>query len=476
MNEFLCRFTVSRKCYETLREAYPRAAIEDIGLALHEMFTTWRDWNDNAVVPYETLAEIYGKEKQAKRKNFKAKLALEQFTKVVEPVKEFDYDRKTGVARRIKIAWPEHIAQLKVDEIDRQFEWSGRVFYDGTPFTKEQQEKNLNRKRREALKTVSEADNLITRKFLSYFNKLPNSIFIDALIHFDEAFKLSKTLHNKIEIQRVLRQIYDEPKPFIKAVKNSTRAYPIGENLVTVKSEIRHILTQDWVEADLKNCQLAVAAYKWKIEPVQDFLSTGRSFWSYLAEWVGVELTQTNKGMLKRATYAILYGASSRGNRNKIREALWYFGKAKYKRFMASPLVQALYKAAKSQLKEIDKNGGAKDYFGNWLSLNNVVVNEEWKDPKKSLLAQVNQSYEAMLLYPALDLAIRHQKDEDGFYLSLYQYDGISIMSKKPERTYYWMERVKQVVDENAKRCGIKTTLEFTIPNNPNKISEMKKF
>jgi hypothetical protein len=467
MNNFLCRYTISRYFYESLRETYPLAFTEDIGLALHEMFTTWRDNSDNAVVPYETLAQIYDKEQQAKRKNFKAKQALQRFAEAVEPFEEFGYDRRTGVARRIKIIWPEKIQQLLADELDRKFEWSGRVFYDGTPFTEEQQEKNLNRKRREALKTLSEADNILTKKTLNYFNKIPNTLFIGTLKHYDQAFELANTLSNSLEIRRVLRQIYDEPKPFIKAVKNSTRAYPIGENLVTVKSEIRHILTQDWIEADLKNCQLAIAAHKWKVESVQEFLSTGQSFWPYLAEWVGVELTQSNKDMLKRATYAVLYGASNRGNRNKIREALWYLGKAKYKRLMESPLIQALYKAAKSQLKEIEKKGGAQTYLGNWISLDDVEVSADWKDPKKSLLAQVNQSYEAMLLYPALELAIRHQKDEDGFYLSLYQYDGISIMAKQPEKIEYWATKVKEAVDENAKWCGINTTLEFVQPTKP---------
>jgi IMP cyclohydrolase len=130
-------------------------------------------------------------------------------------------------------------------------------------------------------------------------------------------------------------------------------------------------------------------------------------------------------------------------------------------------MIQALYKAAKSQLKEIEKKDGAQTYLGNWISLDDVEVSADWKDPKKSLLAQVNQSYEAMLLYPALELAIRHQKDEDGFYLSLYQYDGISIMAKQPEKTEYWATKVKEVVDENAKWCGIKTTLEFVLPTKP---------
>jgi GH25 family lysozyme M1 (1,4-beta-N-acetylmuramidase) len=205
-----------------------------------------------------------------------------------------------------------------------------------------------------------------------------------------------------------------------------------------------------------------VAAYKWKVKPVQEFLLTGKNYWQYIADWVGVELTESNKHMLKQATYAITYGASNRSRgRNKIREALWYMGKDKHKRFMESPLVQALHKAAKRQLRQIKRDNGASDCLGNWLPLNKVEVNEEWKDPRKSLLAQVNQSFEAMLLYPALELAIRHQNDEDGFYLSLYQYDGISITAKKPERTEYWANKVREAVNENARWWNICTSLEF---------------
>lgn len=206
-----------------------------------------------------------------------------------------------------------------------------------------------------------------------------------------------------------------------------------------------------------------MAAYKWKVKPVQEFLVSGGNYWQYIADWVGVELTKSNKDMLKQATYAVCYGATNRvRGRNKIREALWYLGAEKYQRFMESPLVQALYRAARKQLRQIKKEGGAKDYRGDWIPLDTIEVKEHWQDPKKSLLARVNQSYEAMLLYPALELAEQHQDDPNGFYLPLYQYDGFSLVAKNPEQTEYWKTRVKEAVDENAKRWKINTYLEFS--------------
>ena len=462
-NNFHHERTVSRKFYEMLKAHYPRASINDLALALYEMFTTWRDKDGNAVVDYETLAKIYGKEKQAKSKNFKVKPVLEHFIQVVEPVTKFDYNHNQALARRIKIYWPEEVKQALEAELLQSYHWSGRVFYDGTLFTSKLQLASLDRKRLIALKTLANAPNPLTRKYMQYFNKLPNILFIDMLHNFDDALKLAKKLPNKQENLRVLAQIFDSPKPFLKAVNNSSRSYPIGDNLVTVKNEIRHVLTRNWVEADLKNCQLAIAAANWKVKPIQEFLNTGGDYWQYIADWVDVELTPSNKKMLKQATYAITYGAENRGRyKNKIREALWYLGEERYQRFMSSPMVKALYRAAKKQLKKIEKASGARDCLGNWLPLDKVEVKEDWKDPKKSLLAQINQSYEAMLLYPALELAIKHQDDDNGFFLPLYQYDGFSLVAKKLEQTTYWMKQVKQAIDDNAKRWEINTYLEFS--------------
>ena len=59
------------------------------------------------------------------------------------------------------------------------------------------------------------------------------------------------------------------------------------------------------------------------------------------------------------------------------------------------------------------------------------------------------------LVYPAFEIA---DKTED-FTIMLFQHDGFSVFFR-PEKER-WRERIKEVVDNNAKKLGIPTLLEW---------------
>ena len=425
---------------------------EQMIVSLHEIYATERNEDDYALLSYHYLANLIGMNQEAKNKNFRVSSFLEEFVRNVESVDETKYNRNTHQARYIKINWPNDVQCMIDREMKREFDAYGRVFWNGKVFTEVKRIKNLKTKREDALKTMKEAKNPVTRKFVEYFNNLPETIFTSIIDkNFDKAVINSLSDPNKSRNLRMLANIFDSPKPFLKGVENSSRAYPIGENLVTVESKIRKDLTSSWVELDLKHCQLAIAAKLWGMSDVQVFLKDGKNFWEYVAEEMGLKLTKDLKGKIKGATYATLYGASSK-------QFPHIMGEEMAKKYLSVPLVSTMCKSARKQLTEIRNNKGATDAFGTFISLSSVVV-EDGKDKAKSLLSQINQSYEASLLEPVIDLANTHLKDRNGFYITLYQYDGISIISKKPGHQEYWTNRVQQVVTDKATAYGFNTQL-----------------
>lgn len=456
MNNYLHSRTISRKFYDLIREKYPRATKEELGLAFYEMFTANRtnEGKGNAIIDYLTLARIFGQEKQALSRNFKAKAVLKKFNKTVEPFWEQIYDYVSGTARTMQVEWPKEIQQAIVSELEQAWKWSGRVYLDGSPFNHEEQLDYFEQQRKLALKTLVDARSKESRELVRYFNSLPPGLYTDTLKYHDQAIEVAKNLPNKSHHLRVLAAIFDCPKPLLKTVTGSSRAYQTTESLITVKSEIRKVLTQDWLDADLKSCQLGIAAHIWQVPEVQEFLIGGNSIWEYLTEQLQIELTPGVKKQLKAALYAMLYGA----RQPTIRGEMCYLGKDAFEKFMETPLIQALWKAKKKQIALARKKGGIYDAFGNWLTQKEAKKEKHWQ---RSILAQVNQSYELKLLYPAIRLAIKHKHDLDGFYLPIYQFDGFCLLAKKPEMTEYWKVEVAKSVNKQAESMGLAVRLEF---------------
>lgn len=60
-----------------------------------------------------------------------------------------------------------------------------------------------------------------------------------------------------------------------------------------------------------------------------------------------------------------------------------------------------------------------------------------------------------LLLEPILDLS----KSSNDFYITLYQFDGVSIHLKNVSKKDYILKRIKKAVDKRAKELDILTTL-----------------
>ena len=309
-----------------------------------------------------------------------------------------------------------------------------------------------------------------------------------------------------------LLDIKAEPKPLIKPVDDSHRAFALYPSLLTVRSDIRKLLTRGWYEYDLKSAQFAAIAALWPVPELQTFLASNASLWEHLAKAMKVDLSL--KPALKVGVYALAYGAGKDGIRRGMLEelgleltnggfykqhayqpheravsarveriqqmleqyqqqgyALTYRGKripvsdletaraalarqtrAAYKlvnKFLKVPIIKTVLEARERKIQEIMNLGYVQTIFGDVIEVRN-------HDDARSALAQQAQALEVALIQPIYDLA----RTTDEFKVTLYSFDGVTIAYKHPDSVGPWEARIKEAVVKKAQALGVLTYLE----------------
>ena len=298
---------------------------------------------------------------------------------------------------------------------------------------------------------------------LTYLNSLAMDAFQDAVDrHGAQALVRARCYETEVQrnyAENALRSLFDQPKPIYKTTDRSTRLVGCGIGLVNIPRELRKIITQDWITFDLQAAHLAIIAWLWKLPLLTEFLKSGKSIWKELMTWLGTD----NKSAIKHyAVYPLAYGAGIAGIKENL-DASLYEGATE--RLQSHPLIQELLAARKIQLKRIKEEGGAKNAFDDWIVP--PLEHEKYAHGNpdalnhRSVMAQVAQSYEFILLYPVFELA----KQNDGvFEITLLQYDGFSVRFFDKRREAAWKPRIEKVVADAAARLGILTRLEQEAP------------
>jgi len=119
---------------------------------------------------------------------------------------------------------------------------------------------------------------------------------------------------SKVMTEKALHRIMIDPKPLLRPVDNSVRAFSHQASLTTVKREVRKILTRDWVEYDLRYAQLAIVARLWRIPELLEFLEGNTSPWTYLTRTLAPSASDKEqaKDIIKNAVYALIFGSSEK--------------------------------------------------------------------------------------------------------------------------------------------------------------------
>lgn len=350
---------------------------------------------------------------------------------------------------------------LNAAKAERRHTGGNRVeFATGEDWTARKAAKALKSMREEAASLAVTAGCAETQRLLSYLNDLAPNTFSKIRQRLPLARQVADEVGADVERQHnLLRAIEQVCQPLYKPVENSTRAYTLNESFPRLKREVRCVLTEGWLKADLASAQLAIAAAIWKAPIVGEFLAAEQSIWSDLQVWMKTAGDSESKSNLKEMMYSVLFGMSDKNLSAKAR-CMFLGRKHPWQRLRRHKIVAAMLEARKEQFELLRRTGKTKDAFGRTLLLQ-PKGRSNWShqpDTANSILAQVAQSWELRLMLPILDLAESH-RGTNGFTITMWLHDGVCINVHDEGRIEGWKKRISSAVAEQAGELGIPTRL-----------------
>jgi hypothetical protein len=416
-------------------------------------FGTWCDQeSDNLLLCRDTLAAIKGQ----KPANFVSEDFLRELEQNVLGEGNLCWSewRKKHCRQLVKLKLGE-FAEILNGEYAGRWDKSGLIFLDGDSWSSTKARHARKTERALAERVVPDCTHA---EFIQrYLNGLPRNRFTKIINkNYQKAFSFAVRSLQGEKLQRelrILRRILLQPQPFYSASSNGNTARLFTKGHVPdLKREVRQVLTAGWFEADLRASQLSICARLWRIEPLMRFLSEGKNIWNYLFSFFDLpEISRPMaKDIFKKALYAICYGMEERHLPWCINDCAGgtELGPIIASRFLKIPLIEDLLITRSFELKKVAEAGGATDSYGKWINVADEIQ-------PRDILARIAQSWEMKLIYPAFEIA---GKTED-FKIMLFQHDGFSVFFR-PEKER-WRERIKEVVDNNAKKLRIPTLLEW---------------
>jgi hypothetical protein len=466
------RKTVSKEFRELILKEYPTLGSNSFywNFLVYLVFQTTR-----GLVPLEIslsskiLAKMAGKDKDYKSRNFKGENYLQEFSEKIIKIeweklnknvksetidmgngwKQIEGKIHTQIVLKANPVWPESILKAVESERLHALQSPRVLIADGSEWTRKKMYEYRKSEQTRAIELMENAGVKPAVELLNYLNHLPRNVFNTIIKNFPAAESVAKQLETNPNGQLdMLASISEQIQPFYKPTEASVRIFGTSENITYLERSVRKALTHGWWECDLTNAQLSICARVWGVKKVQEYLEQYGKVWEGLLGWMEWDETPENKQILKKALYSICFGISQKGLTSK--NGPFYRNKEACKRFLKNPLIRSLWLARKKQFEKIVKDGGAHNYFGQWLNTD--------KFDKKSILAQVAQSFELAILEPAIYFA---QQNYGEFYITLWQHDGFSVHVPKVKRAGMWLNKLKSLVDSRAETLQICTGLEI---------------
>lgn len=339
-----------------------------------------------------------------------------------------------------------------------------RVFvFTGEPWTLEEERAARRQLQKLATDTARDSQWIDQKEVIMYMNKNPRNSFSKAVSkHISQAKAEAMKIQDRtkrVSCLQTLHAIEEQPQPFVKVSKRrrTPRVFPASLSLYSLPKTIRHVLTQDWYEADLSYAQTAINARNWHVEDVLTFLGDSSiNWWDVLIETV---LTSTPnchdynlvKAAVKTAVYSVQFGMKENRVIYRLNRALPMVSNPG-ERLVQHRLMRALIDGRDNRVAQINAEGGIRDAYGNWFPLGGDV-------DAKSLLATEAQSWEMKLMRPVLDVAKDRPND---LRIMLWIHDAVVInFTKRGQHENAARREIVKRVTDMADALGIPTSLDF---------------
>jgi hypothetical protein len=454
------QWVVSRQLYEAAFEHFPAIRGNKVYQnALWYLFfaTSFDQDSDRLLLCRDTLAAI----KEREPANFVSKDFLRELEQNVlgEGNLRWSEWREKHCRQLLKLKLGQFAGILR-GEYEGQWDKSGLIFLNGDSWSATKAKHARKTERALAERVVPDCPHA---EFIQrYLNRLPRNRFTKIINNnYRNAFSFAAQSLREEKRQRevrILRRILLQPQPIYSTshIGNTARLFTNG-HIPDLKREVRKALTEGWPEADLRSSQLAISAWLWRIKPLMQFLSEKQNIWNYLFSFFDLpeQTRPAAKKIFKKALYSICFGMKQCRLNWCINEcADWTeLGHIIASRFIEIPLIRDLLDARSLELANVARAGGGQNCYGKWIK-----VNEEIQP--RDVLAQIAQSWEMKIIFPAFKLAAEHPDD---FKIMLFQHDGFSVhFARRPEQ---WRKRIEFIINEQAKNLRIPTWLEWDETN-----------
>lgn len=333
------------------------------------------------------------------------------------------------------------------------------------------------------------------RLLIEYLHSLPSNTLSSAVStgYPDACRALCEEFHSDVEAGTVpnfsakvqLDYIARFPQPFYgpSGMGKTVRIFPRDYSIAGIGKNSRRLLTKGWYEFDLRAAHLAIVAQDWGLGETRSFLGH-ENIWSALMSDIGFPLMakyEEVKGILKTATYSLVYGSSLGNISSKLGEDLREIGYEDSKHvdlFGAHPIVREISRGITEQREKARGLGYIEDFYGTRYGLDGEA--SDFGKQFRSTLSTRAQSRELQLLFPAVELAVesreravaekervkaegRKGSRPEDFRIMCWQHDGFTVAFRDNESSRDLkplIRKIQGVVDERAKEFDIPTRLE----------------
>ena len=432
------------------------------GLLQYLLWSRHRDADGKTVLWHAAIARTlgYSEDQIARGDAFSAYVALQDFSDAVVPLDIVPYVSYQAKARVLASDLPPELlaayrAERRARRTPRCEFATGRVV---TARTQAEIERADAEKAKLASERLRRASN---ESKLDYLNGRPRNAYTKIVNeNIDKALAVAEDERDL----DILAYVQTQPKPFYMPVAGSDRVYPSNESIPRLSREVREALTTGWAKGDLAGAQLAVITRLW--EPTAS--ATGPGVWYNWLDWLKVPCTRRNKGALKAATYAFLFGGSA----STIRKELSAIGDGRklWERLRSELVFKELRAARTKMMRRIKRQRYVADAWG---EVHHLVTSWE-RDPHtgrvvpktnvRRLMATQAQSYEQKLMAPVYELARLHPTQ---ISITADLFDGYLFSCSDQSRRLSWCRRMGEAVAKAAKDMGANTGLEFEIDGEP---------